>query len=38
VVYDDGQWLMEPTTEFAAHLGEPVGQIIAEEKVIGLCS
>jgi hypothetical protein len=38
MVYEDGHWLMEPTTEFAAHLGEPLEQIIAEEKAAGLCS
>jgi hypothetical protein len=36
--YEGGHWLMEPTTEFAAHLGEPVEQIIAQEKAAGLCS
>ena len=37
MVYQDGAWLMEPTSEFAAHLGQPVEQIVAEEKAAGLC-
>ena len=37
MVYQDGAWLMEPTADFASHLGEPVEQIVAEEKAAGLC-
>jgi hypothetical protein len=36
--YEDDRWVMAPTPEFAARLGKPVGQIIAEEKAAGLCS
>ena len=36
--YEDDHWVMAPTPEFAARLGKPVGQIIAEEKAAGLCS
>lgn len=37
MVYEDGMWNMQPTDDFAAHLGEPVEQIISEEKGAGLC-
>jgi hypothetical protein len=36
--FENGAWVMQPTQGFAAHLGEPVAQIIAEEKAAGLCS
>jgi hypothetical protein len=36
--YEDDNWFMAPTPEFAARLGKPVGQIIAEERAAGLCS
>jgi hypothetical protein len=36
--YEDDHWVMAPTPEFAARLGKPVGQIIAEERAAGLCS
>jgi len=38
MIFENGQWVMEPTQEFAAHLGEPVQKIIAEETAVGLCS
>lgn len=38
MVYEDGAWNMQATDDFAAHLGEPVDQIIAEEKAAGLCN
>ena len=38
MVFENGDWVMKPTAGFAAHLGEPVGQIVAEEKSAGLCS
>jgi hypothetical protein len=37
MVYEDGAWNMQATDDFAAHLGQPVQQIIAEEKAAGLC-
>jgi hypothetical protein len=37
MVYEDGAWNMEATDDFASHLGEPLGQIISEEKAAGLC-
>jgi hypothetical protein len=37
MLFEDGTWVMQPTQGFAAHLGEPVAQIIAEEKAVGLC-
>ena len=38
MAFEDGNWVMKPTPGFAAHLGEPVEQIVAEEKSAGLCS
>src|SRR6476660_7429673 len=38
MLFENGNWVMEPTQGFAAHLGEPDEQIIAEEKSAGLCS
>ena len=38
MLFENGNWFMKPTPGFAAHLGEPVEQIIAEEKSAGLCS
>lgn len=38
MVFENGTWVMKPTPGFAAHLGEPVEQIVAEEKAAGLCS
>jgi len=38
MLFENGNWVMEPTQGFAAHLGEPVEQIVAEEKAAGLCS
>ena len=38
MLFENGNWVMKPTQGFAAHLGEPVEQIVAEEKAAGLCS
>ena len=38
MLFENGHWVMQPTQGFAAHLGEPVEQIVAEEKSAGLCS
>jgi hypothetical protein len=38
MIFENGNWFMKPTRGFAAHLGEPVEQIVAEEKSAGLCS
>jgi len=38
MLFEDGNWVMKPTQGFAAHLGEPVEQIVADEKSAGLCS
>jgi len=38
MLFENGDWVMKPTQGFAAHLGEPVEQIVAEEKSAGLCS
>jgi hypothetical protein len=38
MLFEDGKWVMKPTQEFAAHLGEPVQKIIAEETAVGLCA
>jgi hypothetical protein len=38
MLFENGQWVMKPTQEFAAHLGEPVQKIIAEETAVGLCA
>ncbi|WP_284232737.1 hypothetical protein [Mycobacterium antarcticum] len=38
MVYQDGVWNMQATDDFAAHLGEPVERIIAEEEAAGLCT
>ena len=38
MVYEDGIWNMQATDDFASHLGEPVDQIIQEEKAAGLCT
>ena len=37
MVYEDGQWLMKPTDDFADRLGQPLTQIVAEERAIGRC-
>jgi hypothetical protein len=37
MLFENGNWVMKPTPGFAAHLGEPVEQIVAEEKSAGLC-
>ena len=37
MVYEGGVWNMQATNGFAAHLGEPVAQIIAKEQAAGLC-
>ncbi|HEX7827389.1 MAG TPA: hypothetical protein VF477_20980 [Mycobacterium sp.] len=37
MAFEDGIWVMKPTPGFAAHLGQPVAQIIAEETSAGLC-
>lgn len=37
MVYEDGQWNMQATEDFAEHLGQPVAQIVAEETAAGLC-
>jgi hypothetical protein len=37
MLFENGTWVMQPTQGFAAHLGEPVAQIVAEEKAVGLC-
>jgi hypothetical protein len=38
MLFENGNWVMKPTPGFAAHLGEPVEQIVAEERSAGLCS
>jgi hypothetical protein len=38
MLFENGNWVMKPTPGFAAHLGQPVEQIVAEEKSAGLCS
>jgi len=38
MLFENGNWVMKPTQGFAAHLGEPVEQIVAEERSAGLCS
>jgi hypothetical protein len=37
MLFEDGKWVMKPTPGFAAHLGQPVAQIVAEETSAGLC-
>jgi outer membrane murein-binding lipoprotein Lpp len=37
MLFEDGAWVMKPTPGFAAHLGQPVAQIVAEETSAGLC-
>jgi len=37
MAFEDGAWVMKPTPGFAAHLGQPVARIIAEETSAGLC-
>ena len=37
MLYEDGDWFMEPTDDFESHLGEPVEQIVAEETADGKC-
>jgi outer membrane murein-binding lipoprotein Lpp len=37
MLFEDGTWVMKPTPGFAAHLGQPVAQIVAEETAAGLC-
>jgi hypothetical protein len=38
MLFENGNWVMKPTQGFAAHLGEPIEQIVAEERSAGLCS
>jgi len=38
MLFENGTWVMKPTPGFAAHLGKPVQQIVAEEQSAGLCS
>jgi len=38
MLFENDNWVMKPTPGFAAHLGEPVEQIVAEEKSAGLCA
>ena len=38
MLFENGTWVMKPTPGFAAHLGEPVEQVIAEERSAGLCA
>jgi hypothetical protein len=38
MLFENGNWVMKPTQGFAGHLGEPIEQIVAEEKSAGLCS
>jgi hypothetical protein len=38
MVYEDGVWNMQATDDFASRLGEPLQQIISEEKAAGLCT
>jgi hypothetical protein len=38
MVYEDGRWNMQATAAFAERLGEPVQQIIAQEKADGVCN
>ncbi|MCV7419105.1 hypothetical protein H7K45_00965 [Mycobacterium yunnanensis] len=38
MVYEDGRWNMQATDDFAARLGQPLPQLIAEETAAGLCS
>jgi hypothetical protein len=37
MLFENGTWVMKPTPGFAAHLGQPVAQIVAEETSAGLC-
>lgn len=37
MIYEDGEWNMQATDDFAGHLGQPVARIIAEETTAGLC-
>jgi hypothetical protein len=37
LVYEDGAWNMKATEDFAAHLGEPLQQLISEEISEGHC-
>lgn len=37
VIYEVGQWRMEPSDDFAAELGKPVDQIIAKRRAEGHC-
>ena len=38
MVFENGTWVMKPTPGFAAHLGKPLDQLIADEESAGLCS
>ena len=38
MVYEDGSWNMQATDDFAARLGQPLQQLIAEETAAGLCT
>ena len=38
MVYEDGSWNMQATDDFAARLGQPLPQLIAEETAAGLCT
>ncbi|MHA3024257.1 hypothetical protein ACXPWS_28785 [Mycobacterium sp. BMJ-28] len=37
MIYEDGIWNMRATDDFASHLGQPLHQIVGEEKAAGLC-
>lgn len=38
MVYEDGNWNMQATDDFASRLGEPLPRLIAEETAAGLCT
>ncbi|MET0451473.1 MAG: hypothetical protein ABW137_06520 [Mycobacterium sp.] len=38
MLYESGRWVMKPTDDFAGHLGQPVTQIVAEERADGRCA
>jgi hypothetical protein len=38
MLFENGIWVVKPTQGFAAHLGQPVEQIVAAERSAGLCS
>lgn len=37
VLYEDGQWVLDPEPEFAKDLNKPIQQIVAERKARGDC-